>query len=58
MSNFWHSIQCIKLYNRDKNRGKFQSFINFEKKINDNDFSGFTFYEKALYYRSSDVQTF
>ena len=38
----------IKLYNKNKNKGKFQSFVNFTKKINDNDFSGFNFYEKAL----------
>ena len=44
----------MKLYNKDKKKGT------FIKKINDNDFSGFTFYKKALLYLSSDfhyVQT-
>ena len=31
----------MKLYNKDKNKGKFQYFT---KKINDNNFSGFPFY--------------
>ena len=47
MSNFWHSLRYMKLYNKVKNKGKFRSFINFTKKIN-NAFSGFTFYKKAL----------
>ena len=35
----------MKLYHKDKNKGKFQSFVNFSKKTNDTDFSGFTFYK-------------
>ena len=42
MSRFWYSIRYMKLYNRDKNKGKPQSFVNFTEKINDNNFSGFT----------------
>ena len=38
----------MKQYNKNKNIGKFQSFENFTKKINYNDFSGITLYEKAL----------
>ena len=45
MSNFWHSLRYIKLYKNDKNKGKFQSFVNFTKKINDNDFPSFSFYK-------------
>ena len=37
----------MQLHSKDKNKRKFQFFVNFTKKINDNDFSGFTFYEKA-----------
>ena len=58
MSNFRHSLRCTKLYNKDKNKRKFQSFVNFTKKINDNDFSGFTFYKKALQYLSSTFHYF
>ena len=32
MRNFWHSVENMKLYNRDKNKGKLQSFVNFTKK--------------------------
>ena len=38
----------MELYNKDKDKGKFQSFITFTKKINDNIFLGLTFYKKAL----------
>ena len=38
----------MKLYNKDENKDKFQSFVKFTKKINDNDFSAFTFYKRAL----------
>ena len=38
----------MKLYNKDKNREKFQSFENFTMKLKDNDFLGFTFNKKAL----------
>ena len=38
----------MKLYNKDKYKGKFNSFVKFTKKINDNNFLGFTFYKKAL----------
>ena len=48
MSNFWRSLQYVKLYDKDKIKGKFQSFGNFTKKLNDNDFLGFTFYKKPL----------
>ena len=41
-------MRYTKLYKKDKNNGKFQSFLNFTKKINDYDFLGFTFYKKAL----------
>ena len=47
MSNFWHSLQYMKLHTKDENKGKFQTLRNFTKKINDNDFSGFTFYKKV-----------
>ena len=48
MPNSWHSLRYMKLGNKDKNKGKFQSFVNFTKKINDNDFLGFNFYKKFL----------
>ena len=48
MSHFWHSLRYMELHNKDKIKGKFQSFVNFTKKINDNDFVGFTFYKMAL----------
>ena len=35
MSNLWHSVRYIKLYNKDKNKVKFQSVVNCKKKIND-----------------------
>ena len=41
-------MRYIKLYNSDKNKEKFDSFVNGTWKINDNDFSGFTFYKKVL----------
>ena len=44
---FWHSVQYMDLHNRDKNKGKFQPFVNFTKKKNDS-FLGFTFHKKAL----------
>ena len=47
MSNLWHSLRYMKLH-LDKNKGKFKSFVNFTKKINDNDFSSITFYKKAF----------
>ena len=47
ISNFLHLIQYMKLKNNDKNKGKFQSFVYFTK-VNDNDFSGFTFHKKVL----------
>ena len=47
MSNFWHSLRYMELHNKDKIKGKFQYFVNFTKKINDNDFAGFTFHKKA-----------
>ena len=37
----------MKLYNKDTNKGKFQSFVNFTKKINDIGFSRFTFSKKV-----------
>ena len=37
----------MKLYSKDKIKGKVESFVNFTKKIN-NDFSGFNFCKKAL----------
>ena len=41
----------MQLHSNDKNKRKFQFFVNFTKKINDNDFSGKKkkrpFYEKA-----------
>ena len=40
-SKFWHSIRYMKLY-KNKKKGE------FTKKINDNDFSGFTLYKKDL----------
>ena len=43
----------MKLHNKDKDKEKFQSFGNVTKKINDNDFSGFTFYRTALYLSSN-----
>ena len=33
---------------RDKSKGKFQSFVNFTRKTNDNDFPSLTFYENSL----------
>ena len=50
----------ITLINRDKNKGKLQSFVNFTKKKSNDDFLGFTFHKKALQNLSSDyhyVQT-
>ena len=38
----------MELYNKDKNKGKFQSFVKSTKKINNNVFSGSTFCKKAL----------
>ena len=43
MSNFLYSLRYMKLCNKDKNKGKFQPFVSFTKKINDDHFSGFTF---------------
>ena len=40
-------MRYIKLYNKIKNKEKLQSFANFTKKTDDNDFSGFTFYKKV-----------
>ena len=34
-----HTDLTMKLYNSGKNKGKFKSFVNFTKKINDNNFS-------------------
>ena len=48
MRNLWHSVQNMKLYNRDKNKGKLQSFVNFTKKKSNDDFLGFTLHKKAL----------
>ena len=36
----------MSLYKNDKNKGKL-NFLNFTKKINDNDFLSFTFYKKS-----------
>ena len=48
----------MKLYNNDRNKREFQSFVNFTKKINDSYFSGFTFYKKVLYHVSSNFIMF
>ena len=44
MSNIWLSLRYMKFHNKDKNKGKLQSFVSFTIKVNYNDFSGFTFY--------------
>ena len=36
----------MSLYKNDKYKGKLRLFVNFTKKINDNDFLSFTFYKK------------
>ena len=43
MSNFWNWLRWMKLYNQDKNKGKFQIFVNFTKKVNGNDFTSSIF---------------
>ena len=47
MSNFLHSLRYMKLCNKDKNKGKFQSFLNFTKKINDNHFQASLFTKRS-----------
>ena len=32
----------------DSNKGKLQSLVDFTKKLNENDFSAFSFYKNAL----------
>ena len=48
MCNFWHSVQYMDLHNRDKNKGKYQSFVKFTKKKNNDGFLGFTLHKKVL----------
>ena len=49
--NFLHSVRYIQVYDKDKNEKKFQYFIKFRNKINDNEkmFLYFHFFLFALF---------